>query len=109
MIATTYCYAETEDLEGFERVEGILKRHDGEEIPVFLYCSDVEAARRVTTTLTGPSERKCASVESLKSFRARWSIVPVPRSNCLALDTGARPPDATAQEIIRHFALLRNS
>lgn len=108
LIATTYCYAEPEDREAFERVEGILKRHDGEVLPVFLYCSEDEAARRVSNA-DRAERKKIASVESLNSFRARWNIVPVPRSNCLALDTGAMPPDATAQEIIRHFALLRNS
>lgn len=108
LIATTYCYAEPEDREAFERVEGILKRHDGEVLPVFLYCSEDEAARRVSNA-DRAERKKIASVESLNSFRARWNIVPVPRSNCLALDTGAMPPDATAQKIIRHFALLRNS
>src|SRR5450755_811170 len=49
LIATTYCYSEPEDLAIFEQFEGILKRHSGELLPVFLYCSEEEAARRVAS------------------------------------------------------------
>jgi len=104
LIATTYCYAEPEDRERFEHVEAILQRHGGEVLPVFLYCSEEEAARRVANA-DRTERRKIDSVASLNSFRARWNIVPVPRRNCLSLDTGAMPPDAAAQKIIRHFAL----
>jgi hypothetical protein len=48
---------------------------------------------------------KITSVEALNGFCTRWNIVPVPRNNCLSLDTDATPPDATAQQIIRHFDL----
>jgi hypothetical protein len=108
LIATTYCYSEPDDLALFEQFEEVLKRHGGELLPVFLYCPEEEAARRV-----GGADRtmrkKIASVEALNSFRARWNIAPVPRDSCLALDTEIRSPEATAHEIIRHFALARNS
>jgi hypothetical protein len=108
LVATTYCYSEPEDLALFEQFEGILKRHSGELLPVFLYCSEEETARRVGNA-DRAGRRKIATVDALNSFRARWNIAPVPRSNCLALDTEVRSPDATAHEIIRHFALVRTS
>src|SRR3978361_465109 len=46
LIVTTYCYSEPEDLALFEQFEGILKQHGGDLLPVFLYCSEEEAARR---------------------------------------------------------------
>jgi hypothetical protein len=108
LVATTYCYSEPEDSAVFEQFEGILKRHSGELLPVFLYCSEEESARRVSSA-DRVERKKIASVEALNSFRTRWNIVPVPRSNCLTLDTEGRSPDATAHEIIRHFALVQNS
>jgi hypothetical protein len=108
LIATTYCYSDPEDLPLFEQFEGALKRHGGELLPVFLYCSEEEAARRVGNA-DRAERKKIASVEALSSFRARWNIAPVPRNNCLALDTEMRSPEATAHEIIRHFALARSA
>ena len=105
LIVTTRCYCEPEDRRQLEKIEALLNQHGGELLPVFLHCPREEAARRV-----GNADRvargKTTSVEALDSFCARWNIVPVPRSNCLSLDTEARSPDATAQEIIRHFGLV---
>jgi hypothetical protein len=104
LMVTTYCYSEPHDREILETVEGLLRRHGGALLPVFLYCSEDEASRRV-----GNADRaargKIASVPALEGFRARWNIVPVPRGNCLSLDTTGRAPEATAREIIRHFEL----
>jgi hypothetical protein len=108
LIATTYCYSEPEDLALFEQFEGVLKRHGGELLPVFLYCSEEEAAWRVGSA-DRAERQKIASEEALNNFRARWNIAPVPRDNCLTLDTEARSPDATARDIIRHFDLVRIS
>jgi hypothetical protein len=44
-------------------------------------------------------------MEGLNRFRADYDDSPVPRDSCLMLDTTARPADATAQEIVRHFGL----
>jgi hypothetical protein len=108
LLVTTFCYAEPEDHERLVRVEGILTQHSGELLPVFLYCSEEEAARRVTNA-DRAARQKIASVEALNGFRTRWNIVPIPKSNCLPLDTEVRQPDATAHEIIRHFTLMQNS
>jgi hypothetical protein len=108
LVAATYCYSEPEDFALFEQFEGILKRQGGELFPVFLYCSDEEAARRVGN-VDRAERKKIASIEALNNFRALWHIAPVPRNNCLALDTEVRLPDATAHEIIRHFSLARIS
>jgi hypothetical protein len=35
----------------------------------------------------------------------RYDFAPVPRADCLNLDTEAKPAEATAREIIAHFGL----
>ena len=49
--------------------------------------------------------RKMSSAERLLSYLDRYEFSPVPRPDCLTLDTEARPADATAQMIISHFGL----
>ena len=45
-VVTTFCYAEPSDRAQFEKFEDIARRRGGELLPVFLYCSREEAARR---------------------------------------------------------------
>jgi hypothetical protein len=35
----------------------------------------------------------------------RYNLTAVRRPDCLKLDTGMKPADVTAQEIVRHFGL----
>lgn len=104
LVVATYCYAEPHDRADLEAFEAVLARHGGELLPVFLHCGAEEAARRVGNA-DRIARRKLSSPEALAGFCARWSISPVPRPNCLVLDTSAGSPDATAREIARHFAL----
>ncbi len=104
LAVATYCYEEPEDRAQFEAFEAILTRHGSELLPVFLHCSTEEAMRRVGNA-DRAARRKLTSAEVLADLRARRNITPVPRPNCLALDTGETPPDATAREIVRHFDL----
>src|SRR5450631_1426131 len=39
LVVMTFCYAEPDDLPQFEKFEEIMRRHGGELLPVFLYCS----------------------------------------------------------------------
>jgi hypothetical protein len=109
-LVATYCYAEPDDRPAFEQFEEIVQRHDGELLPVFLYCSKEEAVRRVENA-DRVKRRKIASEAALNKFLTQYIISPVPRSDCLMLDSETRSADATAQEIIRHFDLIpaRNS
>jgi hypothetical protein len=81
-----------------------MRRHGGELLPVFLHCSREEAARRVGNP-DRVERRKLTSAESLVKDLDRFDFAPVPRSDCLKLDTGVRTAEATAREIIRHFGL----
>jgi hypothetical protein len=104
LVVTTTCYVEPDDRPQFEQFEQIVHRHDGELLPVFLQCSREEAARRVGNP-DRVERRKMTSESSLMRDLDRYNFSPVPRPDCLKLDTGVRPAEATAQEIIRHFGL----
>jgi hypothetical protein len=82
-----------------------VQRHGGELLPVFLHCSKEELIRRVSNA-DRAERRKITSEKGLDKFLAQYDISPVPRTDCVMLDSEARSADATAQEIIRHFGLM---
>jgi hypothetical protein len=104
LLVTTSCYSDPDDLPAFEQFEAIVHGHGGVVLPVFLHCSMEEAIRRVGNA-DRVERRKTSSVEGLQRVLARNNIAPVPRANCLTLDSEARTADVTAIEIIRHFGL----
>ncbi len=104
LVVTTFCYAEPHDLPQLEKFEQVMRRHSGELLPVFLHCSREEATRRVGNP-DRVARRKIISAESLIKELDAYQFTPVPRANCLTLDTGVRPAEATAREIIGHFGL----
>jgi hypothetical protein len=104
LLVTTFCYAEPDDRPQYEDFESIMQRHGGELLPVFLHCSREEAVRRVGNP-DRVERRKLTSAESLVRDCDRYDFSPVPRADCLKLDTGARTAEATAREIIGHFGL----
>jgi hypothetical protein len=104
LVVATFCYAEPEDRAQVEDFEAIMRRNDGELLPVFLHCSRAEAARRVGNP-DRVERRKMTSAESLSQYLDDNNFAPVPRSDCLRLDTEVRPAEATAREIVRHFRL----
>jgi len=107
LVVMTYCYSDPEDLPALEQFEAAVRRHGGELLPVFLRCSTAELKRRVGSA--DRAERgKITSPAGLERFLSRYTIAPVPRPNCLMLDSATRLADETAQEIIRHFALDRS-
>jgi hypothetical protein len=104
LVVTTFCYAEPDDLPQYQEFEEIMQRRNGELLPVFLQCSREEAARRV-----GNPDRvergKIISQEGLFRDLDDLRFSPVPRFDCLKLDTEIRSADLNAQEIVRHFGL----
>ncbi len=102
LVIFTFCYSDPTDLRFFEDFESLILRTHGELLPVFLHCSEFEIARRI-----GNPDRiqrgKTSSVEGLRQFRIRYNDAPVPRANCFKMDSGAKPPEEAAREIIRHF------
>jgi hypothetical protein len=81
-----------------------MRRHNGELLPVYLYCSREEAARRVGNP-DRVERRKMTSRESLIRELDKLKFSPVARSDCLKLDTEIRSADSNAQEIVRRFGL----
>jgi hypothetical protein len=104
LLVMTFCYVEPDDRVQYAKFEEIVRRHGGELLPVFLHCAREEALRRVGNT-DRVERRKMTSPEGLTSYLDEHNFSPVPRADCLALDTGMRPAEKTAQEIIRHFGL----
>jgi hypothetical protein len=104
LVVATYCYAEPEDRSAFAQFESIIERHGGELFPVFLRCSREEMISRVSAPARA-ARRKISTAKGLESFLAKYDLVPVPRADCLTLDSAAKSADETAQDIIRHFAL----
>jgi hypothetical protein len=104
LLVTTFCYAEPDDRPQYEDFEATVRQHGGELLPVFLHCSREEAARRVGNP-DRVERRKLTSAESLIEDLDRNNFSPVPRPDCITLDTGVRPAEATAREIIGHFGL----
>jgi hypothetical protein len=104
LVVTTFCYVEPDDRVQYEKFEEIMQRHGGELLPVFLHCSREEAARRVGNP-DRVERRKMTSEESLNRYLDSYKFSPVPRPDCLTLDTEVKPAEATAQEIVRQFGL----
>jgi hypothetical protein len=105
LVVTTFCYAEPDDRPQFENFEEIMQRHGGELLPVFLHCSREEAARRVGNA-DRVERRKMTSPESLIKELDDYKFLPVPRPDCLMLNTEVSPAEATAREIISRFGLV---
>ena len=110
LVVTTFCYAEPDDLAQYQEFEEIMQRRNGELLPVFLHCSREEAARRVDNP-DRVERRKITSQEGLFRDLDNFRFPPVPRSDCLKLDTEVMSADLNAQEIVRRFGLgaMQNS
>jgi hypothetical protein len=104
LLVSTFCYTEPEDRPLYDDFEAIMQQRGGELLPVFLHCSREEAARRVGNP-DRVERRKLTSAETLMRDFDRYDFAPVPRADCLKLDTGTRPAEATAREIVAHFGL----
>ena len=104
LLVTTFCYAEPDDLEKYEEFEAILRRYDGEMLPVFLHCPQEEALRRVGNP-DRVERRKLTSAEGLINFLDGHNFTSVPRADCIKFDTGAMSPGAVAREIVGRFGL----
>ena len=104
LLVTTFCYVAPDDRPLYDDFETILRRRGGELLPVFLHCSRQEAARRAGNP-DRVERRKLTSPEALMRDFDRYDFAAVPRADCLKLDTGSRPAEATAWEIVGHFGL----
>jgi hypothetical protein len=104
LVVMTFVYVEPDDLPVFEQFESIIQRHGGQVLPVFLECSTEEIVRRVGNA-DRMAKKKMASEQSAHNFMNQHKIRPVPRHNCLELNSETRSAEANAQEITRRFGL----
>lgn len=104
LVAMTFCYSAPDDLPTVERFEAIARRDGGEFLPVFLHCAEAEILRRIGNE-DRIARRKVSSIEGLTKFRQGYNDAPVPRDNCLQLDTTAQPAAAVAGEMVRRLGL----
>jgi chloramphenicol 3-O-phosphotransferase len=104
LVVVTFCYSDPTDLSRFEEFEQLVLRTHGELIPVFLHCPDEEIARRIGNP-DRVQRRKTSSMEALSAFRTHYDDAPVPRAECLKINSAAGSAEATAREIIQHFDL----
>ncbi len=104
LVVLTFCYSDPTDLPAFEDFENLVLGAKGELLPAYLHCSEFEIARRIGNP-DRVQRRKTSSMEGLRRFREAYNDAPVPRATCLKLDTGTRPPNETAREIVRHFGV----
>ena len=86
------------------RYTTISKRSCNDTTANYCHCSREEAARRVGNP-DRVERRKLTSPEGLMRDFDRYDFASVPRADCLKLDTGTRPAEATAGEIVRPFGL----
>lgn len=105
LIVMTACYSEPEDRELFLKYFNILKKYNGEILPVYLQCSETEMLRRVNHP-DRLERRKISSSAGLRTFLRTYNLVPVPHEKCLQINTGNCPADKTAQGIAKHFQLV---
>jgi hypothetical protein len=104
LLVMTFVYADPIDLPTFEQFESVVRRGDGEVLPVFLQCSVDEIVRRVGNN-DRATKNKMTSRKGARDFMDRYRIAPVPRPNCLVLNSETRSAEVNAQEIIRHYGL----
>jgi hypothetical protein len=69
----------------------------GRDFKFFLKCSTKEIVRRV-----GNADRM-ASEQGVRNFVNEHNVCPVPRHDCLVLNSETRSAEANAQEITHHF------
>jgi hypothetical protein len=108
LLVMTFVYAEPHDLPTFEQIEAIVRRHDGQLLPVFLHCSTAEIVRRIGND-DRVARKKMASEASVRDFMARHRVCAVPRPTCLVLDSATNTAEANAAQIVRHFNLSAQS
>jgi len=106
LVVTTCCYSHPEDLPLLEDFEGILARHGGTLLPVYLECDRDTLMERVSSP-DRVKRGKVATLDGLEGCLARWNLVPVPRPGCLTVDTARLQPREAARRIIDHFGLTR--
>ncbi len=81
-----------------------MQRRGGKLLPVFPHFPLEEAMRRIGNP-DRVERRKMTSAQALLRDIKLYNLSPVPRADCLKLDTEVRSAEATARGIVSHFGL----
>lgn len=104
IVIMTYCYADPEDKIAIDQFEDIYKSYGGEILPVYLYCSEQEAMKRIGN-IDRAKRKKISTKNGLQNFLSENNITWLPQKNCLKLTTENITAKETAEIIIQHFKL----
>ena len=104
LVIQTSCYSHPDDLPLLEDFERILARNGGTLLPVYLECSRATLEERIGGK-DRVERRKVTTSDGLDGCFARWNMIPVPRPNCLTVDSEGSTPSEAARAIVRHFGL----
>ena len=105
LLVMTFVYVHPSDLPTFEQFEATVERRRGTLLAVHLACPTGEIVRRVGTP-DRAARRKMTSETAVRQFLDQHDVSPVPRPNCLMLDSEVNSAETNALAIIRHFALV---
>jgi hypothetical protein len=104
LLVMTVVYADPIDLPTFEEFESAVQGGGGQLLPVYLQCSVDEIVRRVGND-DRAIRKKMTSEKGVRDFIEKYKLAPVPRPDCLVLNSEANSAEENAQSIIRHYGL----
>lgn len=99
-LITTSCYDHPADLPQIEQWENVLHRNGATLLPVFLTCSFDTLRQRVVQPERA-RRRKLHTVAGLDAYIAKFNLQPLPRPDCVTIDTDTLSPQQSAARIIR--------
>jgi hypothetical protein len=103
LLVTTMCFAFPDDLGYVERYEKEIGG-DSEILPVFLNCTTKELERRISSP-ERTTKGKIDSVPMLRQYLREAAMTPIPRPNCVTIESTNTSPIDAARAIVDHFQL----
>lgn len=107
ILIMTFCYSDPEDNPTIKKYESLLASHGSQILPVFLHCTVDEMCRRVVNE-DRKTRKKISTESGLQSFLTETNLVPLPRSDCIKIDTEKYSAVQAATEIVKHFGLSQH-
>jgi hypothetical protein len=98
-IVLTSCYDHPVDLPFYEKMESLVRKNNGVIYPFFLSCTIEELESRVSNPSRVEMD-KLVTVSGLRENLRDWNCIPVPRDNCITINTNSKTPAYCAEAII---------
>lgn len=100
----TSCYDHPNDLSFVEQLEATVSSSGGKLLPVYLKC-DLESLEKRVAANSRVELKKITDPSQLRNQLSKWNCIPLPRQNCLVLDTAEKAPDQCVKQIVEIFKL----